>query len=76
MDLRHCEIHGYISREPFEVKEGVDYENRDLACASCGARMPHAPWPTNSTSMLHRTRCGNCGSATTYPEAKETVVVA
>lgn len=69
-NLVYCEAHGWMSREPFHVKDGVDYENRDVLCAMCGARMPGAPWPTNSVSLLHRPRCGRCGSSATCPEEK------
>lgn len=66
-EKRHREIHGYLSGTPAEVKDGIDYENRDVACAYCGAKMPHSPWPTNSKSWLHRPRCGKCNSSLTYP---------
>lgn len=64
---RHRELHGYLSEPPIEVKDGIDYENRLVLCAACGARMPSAPWPTNSNSMFHRPRCGHCHSPATYP---------
>lgn len=66
---RHREIHGYLSHEPLKIEDGIDYETRPVVCASCGARMPNAPWPTNSTSFLHRPRCGKCLSPMTCPAA-------
>lgn len=67
---RHREVHGYIAADPMEIKEGVNYENREVRCAACGSAMPNAPWPTNSTSWLHRPRCGKCNSPMTYPAAR------
>jgi len=64
---RHREQYGYLSREPLQIAEGIDYENRDCVCCSCGAKMPHAPWPTNSVAMVHRPRCGKCNSSLTAP---------
>lgn len=59
--------HGYLAKEPLKIEHGIDYENRSVGCAYCGAQMPHAPWPTNSDSIFHRPRCGKCGSPMTYP---------
>lgn len=69
LSARHREIHGFLSGDPLEIKDGIDYEHRRVRCASCGARMPHAPWPTNSDSFANRPRCGKCNSPMTYPEA-------
>lgn len=65
--LRHREVHGWLSEAPIQIEEGIDYVNRDVQCAYCGAQMPHAPWPTNSTSIFHRPRCGKCHSPSTFP---------
>ena len=68
VELRHREIHGYLAAEPLDVNDpNIAYENRRVKCASCGALMPHAPWPINSRSLIHRPRCGKCGSALTCP---------
>lgn len=68
LELRHREEHGYLAEEPFDASDAsVNYENRDVRCAACGALMRHAPWPSNSASWFHRPRCGKCRSPMTYP---------
>lgn len=60
-----------ISQVPLAVEDHVNYNNQRVKCARCTAIMEHAPYPTNSTELKHRPRCGRCGSMFTYPSADQ-----